>query len=148
MTRKVKRTPETRAAQGKLRTRFTLLPPDDLHPHERTVPEKVAELARALEHDGAIIRPVVVDEETLVVLDGHHRLAALRKLGCRQVPVILVDYSDPSIVVATWREGEVPPTKEAVLLRALAGDVFEPKSTRHPVLNGLGHVKCKLTDLR
>lgn len=133
---------------AKLRTKFTLLPPEDLHPHEKVIPEKVAELARALEHDGAIIKPVVADEESHVILDGHHRYNALKALGCRKIPVLLVDYEDPRIVVGTWREGEKPPEKGVVVLRALAGDLFEPKSTRHPALNGLGHVRCKLADLR
>lgn len=138
----------TEATMARLRTKFTLLPPEDLHPHEKTIAKKVEELARALEHDGAIIRPVVADEESHVILDGHHRYAALRSLGCRKIPVILVDYHDPEIQVGTWREGEKAPEKGVVVLRGLAGDLFEPKSTRHPVLNGLGHVRCSLKDLR
>lgn len=132
----------------KIRTKFALVAPEDLHPHEKTIGKKVEELARALEDDGAIIKPVVVDEESHVILDGHHRYAALCALGCTKIPVILVDYQDPQIVVGTWRKDEKAPDKATVVLRGLAGDLFEPKSTRHPALNGLGHVKCSLKDLR
>jgi len=39
----------------------------------------------------------------MVILDGHHRVSALRLLGCALTPVYLVDYEHPSIKVTRWR---------------------------------------------
>jgi len=99
--------------------------------HEQTIPQKLEELVAALERDGVVRKAVVVDAKTLVVLDGHHRLAALRRLGCKRVPVMLVDYLRADIRVGTWRKGEKPPDKTEVLRRAQDGKPFPPKSTRH-----------------
>jgi hypothetical protein len=44
----------------------------------------------------------MVDKKSLVVLDGMHRVAALRKIGCHRMPVCLVDYSDPAIGLFGW----------------------------------------------
>jgi len=73
-----------------------------VHMHEETIPEVVQELARNLLRDGVLRHPVIVDEKTIVVLDGMHRAASLRMIGCIRIPVCLVDYEDPSIIVDTW----------------------------------------------
>ncbi|WOE50728.1 ParB N-terminal domain-containing protein [Sulfuracidifex metallicus] len=49
------------------------------------------------------VSPIIVDSKTLLVIDGHHRLAALRSLGYRRIPVMLVDYDSPTVKVYGWR---------------------------------------------
>jgi hypothetical protein len=46
--------------------------------------------------------PVVVDRDSCVVLDGMHRVAALRELECTCLPVCAVDYLSPGIKVGAW----------------------------------------------
>jgi hypothetical protein len=74
------------------RIRLELMPPGDLAPHERVVPERVEAVLQAILAAKALYKPVIVDEATLTVIDGHHRLHALKLLGARRVPVLLVDY--------------------------------------------------------
>jgi hypothetical protein len=74
------------------RPRLELLPPADLAPHERTIPARVASLLQAILAARAVYKPIIADEATLTVIDGHHRLHALMLLGARRVPVLLVDY--------------------------------------------------------
>jgi hypothetical protein len=45
---------------------------------------------------------VIVDRETMVVLDGAHRVTALRMLGCRYACAALVDYMGPQIELGGW----------------------------------------------
>lgn len=130
-----------------LDTRFALRDPATLHPHEEVRPQRVEELVERIRKDGHIQDPIVVDRDTGVVLDGHHRLTALQRLGCRSVPVHLVNYHDPSIELDTWREDRNPPTKEEVVERALAGDLFPPKTTKHLDLDRLGKVPVRLVEL-
>jgi len=70
--------------------------------HEETIPEVVQGLAADLLKDSVLRHPIVVDEKTIVVLDGMHRAAALKAIGCIRIPICLVDYDNPSIKVDTW----------------------------------------------
>ena len=70
--------------------------------HEEIIPELLEELSTAINLDGKVKHPVIVDSNTLVVLDGMHRVAALEKLGCKYLPVCLVDYQSPSVKVGCW----------------------------------------------
>jgi len=75
---------------------------DRLLLHEETIPQVLHALTEEIERDGILEDPVIVDRETLVVLDGMHRVKALRRLGCKLMPVCLVDYSSPEIRVERW----------------------------------------------
>ncbi len=73
-----------------------------IHIHEETIPEAVEGLAKKIDKEGVVKHPVIVDARTLVTLDGMHRVAALRKLGCKFLPVCLVDYRNRGIRVGCW----------------------------------------------
>ncbi|MGQ9788298.1 MAG: ParB N-terminal domain-containing protein [Candidatus Hadarchaeaceae archaeon] len=55
-----------------------------------------------IKQNAEVRNPVVADLNTSVVLDGMHRVAALKKLGCRYLPACLVDYRSPMIKVGCW----------------------------------------------
>ncbi|MEM2408794.1 MAG: ParB N-terminal domain-containing protein, partial [Ignisphaera sp.] len=44
--------------------------------------------------DGALRKPIIVEKNRLIVIDGHHRLNALKFLGIKVVPAYLADYRD------------------------------------------------------
>jgi len=73
-----------------------------IHIHEETIPEVVQALAADLLRDSVLRHPVIVDDRTIVVLDGMHRAAALKAIECIRIPVCFVDYDNPSIKVETW----------------------------------------------
>lgn len=103
--------------------------------HEETIPERVAELKREFFHDQIVKVPIVVDASTCVVLDGMHRVAALRELNCACVPVCAVDYQNPSIRVGAWyrtMSGESSPDQVKSTLSAsrLMLDAFSFDMTR------------------
>jgi len=74
----------------------------DLYIHEEIIPEIVERLSDEIERDAHVKHPVIVDKETFVVLDGMHRVAALQYLGCKLIPVCLVNYGNPNITVGGW----------------------------------------------
>lgn len=121
--------------------KFTLTPIEVLKPHEYVDPCRLSYLTGRITVDGVLKKPIVADYRTNVVLDGHHRLQALRLLGCRLIPVIYVDYRDPRIVVETFRRS-VELTKDMVVEAGLKGRLFPPKTSKHMVSKdgGLTHI--------
>ncbi len=85
-----------------LRLDIALAPIDRLRAHEETIPEQLRVLGDRMLRDGVQSAPIIVDRGTYVVLDGMHRTAVMRRLGCRLICVCLVDYFDPSIRVQRW----------------------------------------------
>ena len=75
---------------------------EGLNLHEEVDPGVLRCLLREIEDDEALWCPVIVDKESMVVLDGTHRVYALRNLGCKYVCVYFVDYSNPEIGVERW----------------------------------------------
>jgi len=87
---------------GGLGIRLGFAPISDLRPHEDVLEGEVRSLAESMESEGVQSDPIMVDDTTLVVLDGAHRLAALRASGAPWASVALVDYRDPGIIVGRW----------------------------------------------
>ena len=75
---------------------------DRLHIHEEVIPKLVDQLAESIVKDGVLRHPVMVDKNSLVVLDGMHRVAAIKRIGCRRMPACLVDYNNPAIELFGW----------------------------------------------
>lgn len=76
---------------------------DKLKEHEQTDPLRLEEIKAMLIKDNFQRDPIIVDKKTLVVVDGHHRLNALKQLGHKKVAVYYVNYlEDKDIIVRTW----------------------------------------------
>jgi len=70
--------------------------------HEEIIPELLEHLSWSIKKDGCLNHPIIVDAESLLVLDGVHRVEALKRLRCKCIPACLVDYKSPSIQVFNW----------------------------------------------
>ncbi len=79
-----------------------IVPIADLSTHEKTIPAALDRIKHEIQTEAVLRHPMIVDSRTLVVLDGMHRVAALRGLGCRLAPVCLVDYQNPAIELHAW----------------------------------------------
>ena len=103
-----------------------------LREHEEIRPDYLEELKKEIVLDGKLKMPICIDKKTCIILDGHHRLHALKRLGCKRIPVVLVDYQSPEIKVIPWREGETI-TKEKVIDTALSGKRMPSKTSKHMI---------------
>lgn len=88
-----------------------------------------------------------MDYKTLVILDGHHRVEALRILGLKRIPALLVDYDSDCVKVTSWRDGVIV-TKSMVREYGLKGILMEPKTSRHMVCFEIPEVNIPLEVLR
>lgn len=112
---------------SKLELKITLVEIDKLYIHEEIIPKILSSLVEKIKNDGVWTDPIIVDEKTMIVLDGVHRVAAAEKLGFKYIPVCLVDYDNPSIELHTWSRVFKPTRRESgviidyleVFLRAL-----------------------------
>ncbi len=89
-------------AGGRIRILITLRKTSDLRPHEETVAEDLKKLVNALRENPVLRHPIIADRITGTVLDGTHRLAAVKQLKCNFIPSALVDYNDPQITIERW----------------------------------------------
>lgn len=86
----------------KLSLNIAIIDVNLLHIHEEVIPDLLNQLTRQMRMDRCVKDPIIVDEKSLVVLDGVHRVASLRKLGIKRVPACLIDYMNRAIRVLSW----------------------------------------------
>jgi hypothetical protein len=100
-----------------------------LKPHEKTNPVRMKKLKNRVLIDGKIKNPVIIDRNSLTILDGHHRVETVRLLGLNKIPAYLVNYNNSKIKVFPRKNIRV--SKKLVLSRAKYGYKFPAKTTRH-----------------
>lgn len=85
-----------------LRLEIDVVSVEDLHPHEESLQPLIKKLMERINQDQFIKHPIMADKKTLTILDGAHRLVALKNLSCKWIPVCLVNYQNPKIRVSSW----------------------------------------------
>jgi len=124
-------------SQPDLQPQLALIDIDQLKEHEEVNPEDLERLRSEIESDGILRMPIAVDRNTNIIIDGHHRLHALKQLLCKRVPVVFINYQSYAIIVEAWRRRENV-TKKSVLDAALTGRRLPPKTSKHLILlNGV-----------
>lgn len=114
--------------------RYELIAIETVRLHEKVVQERVDEVAADIKKRGVVLEPIVVDDKHHIVLNGHHRLAALLKLGAKRIPAFLVPYDAPYITVDRWPDSKwhkKTVTKEDVLEAGLSQKLMTPHTSRH-----------------
>lgn len=109
---------------------------ESLVPHERIDQKHLSRMLRDMRKSKRLRRPPVVhdlDDGRYLIADGHHRVAALKELGCVRVPVRIVNYFSPHIRVRSWNDGQVWGKKKIMDL-ALRGELMDPKTTQHRIV--------------
>ncbi|MCX6778399.1 MAG: ParB N-terminal domain-containing protein [Candidatus Micrarchaeota archaeon] len=102
---------------------------EDLKGHEKTIRKRLEKMVDDIRRKGQL-NPILVDAATFTVLDGHHRVEAMKRLGHRYITARLVDYNHPSIEVHPRRKA-IPVDKKKVVEMAENGKRYPPKTTRH-----------------
>ena len=126
-----------------------LVPIEILRPHELTISKKVDELEKMTNRWRAYVLPLVVDKNSGVILDGHHRHQVSLRLNLQCLPCIMVDYiGDETVELDVWpNSGRDSLTKEEVVEAGLNGALFSPKTSRHRLPDHLPPISVSLTRL-
>jgi L-serine kinase (ADP) len=125
---------------------FALLPIASLKGHERIDEGNLAELIGHLRRSQVLSDPIWVARGSSVILNGHHRVEALRRLGAERVAAWVLDYESDLIHLERWHSGP-PIAKSEVVRRAEEGRPFPPKTTRHRLLLDLPARPTPLAEL-
>jgi len=114
---------------------------NELKEHEEVEPNYLEKLKKQIMKDKVLKKPIVVDRNTKIIIDGHFRFNSLKQLGCSKIPAFLIDYNSPEILVRAWRENEKI-TKENVLSSGLNGIKLPPKTSKNMIKigNKLRHI--------
>ena len=134
-------------AGSELPLEITLVDLKRVLPTEEVNPDFVDTLAAGIAASGVWTHPLLVESDSLAVLDGHHRLAAAKRIGLRSVPALSVSYSDPRVHVESWRPGPAR-TPAEIIARARAGRLLPYKSTRHVTDFVIPQVRVPIQALR
>lgn len=110
---------------------LSLIPPDLLRPHEKINPLRAVFLLIKISVGGKFITPLLVDAQSKTILDGHHRHWVAKKLGLKKVPCWSVDYFNDQTIFVFPRRTSIPVDKSKIVERAVAGNKYPHKTTRH-----------------
>ena len=117
-----------------------------LKEHEEVSLDHLIQLKQEIEKDGFLKNPIIVDKNTNIILDGHHRFNSLKQLNCTKVLAYLVNYNSPEIKVRNWRRGEKVMKKD-VIKAGLTGKKLPSKTSRHIIPNRPLNLNIPLKDL-
>jgi len=133
--------------------KYDIIPIDNLRPLEKVFPNHLKNLEEMIEEDGLILKAIIVDKKTGTILDGSHRYVYFLRKGYKEVPVHYVDYDDEDIRVGTrlghrfYIDENTGISKEECKSRALSGNLFSPRTTRHFFTFRKGDISVSLDQL-
>lgn len=90
-------------------------------------------------------KPVCIEKNHYLILDGQHRVEAARELGLARIPCEIFDYQD----VEVWSlrpNHEV--SRELVVEKTLRGDIYPYKTAKHRFPIEIKECNIPLEDLK
>ncbi len=105
---------------------------EELKHHEGVEDERLKALIEEIRSDGCLKLSIAVDKNTKIIIDGHHRVCALKELKCTRIPVTFINYQQENIKVVPWRKNETV-TKKDVINAGLGLEKLPPRTTKHIV---------------
>ncbi len=118
-----------------------------LKEHEEIDPLRLEDVKVVLLKDKFQRDPIIIDKKTYVVIDGHHRLNALKILGYSKVAAYYIDYlDDDDIEVRTWYPIVIGSKKK--LMDVMREKIENAELERNPPLYGEFVIKNKRYSLK
>jgi len=116
-----------------------LVPISWLKPHEEINVKARDKLLDMTKRWKGYTKPLLVDNKTGTILDGHHRYSIGLELDLKRLPAICIDYlTDDGISVSLWPASKLESiSKEEIIQMALSNKVYPAKTSRHELENHL-----------
>ncbi len=116
-----------------------------LRPIEGHSKKRVKWLKDKILEEGIWSKPICIEKNHFLVLDGMHRFEVARELCCAVVPCELFDYAE----VDVWslrKTHEV--SRRLVIQKALAGDIYPYKTAKHRFPRDITRCGFRLDELK
>lgn len=118
---------------------YEIVPINRLIPLEQVFPTHLKNLEDMIDKNGFMMKAIIADEKDGTILDGSHRYVYLLKKGFKTAPVYWVNYDDENIRVGSKllhkflieEKENINISKKICRERALSGNLFPPRTTRH-----------------
>ena len=117
--------------------KYEIISIDDLIPLEKVFATHLKNLEKMIDNDNFLLKAIIADRKTGTVMDGSHRYVYLLKNGYKEAPIYWADYDNEDVRVGTnlshrfFIDGNTGITKDECRQRALEGNLFLPRTTRH-----------------
>ncbi|PHM23945.1 ParB N-terminal domain-containing protein [Xenorhabdus budapestensis] len=118
----------------------------ELHPHEEIDPIHLAILFEGIHQEGVWRIPIIIDKDTGIIMDGHHRYNVAVISGFSVVPCYEMSYSSGNVMVVDWETGHSFCYKR-IIDCVKSGRLFPPKTTRHYFTEIFDIVRINLDEL-
>lgn len=91
-------------------------------------------------------KPLALDTQHALVMDGQHRMEVARALKLKRVPAIKFTYAD--VEIWSLRPGKYEFDWKMITERALSGDIYPYKTVKHRFPIDLPVISYSLDELR
>lgn len=104
---------------------------DTLRCHEEVVENRLNSFINYLKTlDGDVLMSsIIVCDETMIIVDGHHRYHALKHFGVKKIPVTFIKYNSPEI--KAYYDDRILKTEIVDMVNS--GKILSPKSSKHVI---------------
>ncbi len=123
-----------RRVSDKLIVGYDYVDINSLYPHEEILEDRLEGLLEYIKSltPYIIVPSILVCSKSNVIIDGHHRYYALKKLNKTNVPVTKINYNTSEII--TGKDSVNSLSKQEIISSAIENKIFTAKSTEHHFL--------------
>ncbi|MCL5067845.1 MAG: hypothetical protein M1368_05775 [Thaumarchaeota archaeon] len=93
---------------------MSIVPLEDIKPHEATIPSLLDSLKRDIKRTGSQRDPILIDRRTRMALDGMHRRKALLALKAKFAVCSEFDYLNSKVKLERWLRYLIAPDRKTV----------------------------------
>lgn len=123
---------------------ITYVATDKLKHIESFSKKRVTWLVKKIQTEQVWTKPLCVDKNHFLVMDGQHRMESAKILGLKYVPCVLFDYTE--VEIWSLRDNYLV-DHDTVINRSLNNDIYPYKTVKHRFPMELPELSIPLSEL-